>query len=68
MSDLIELVERGPRFQGKKEYISYLNGEHITHKERILAMCYYCMGHYVDGFIDCKIKTCPLYGIVRGRK
>lgn len=68
MFDTVEDVAKGPRFQGKREYLAYLQGEHITHKERILAMCYYCSGHYADGFLDCKNNSCPLYGVVKGRK
>lgn len=68
MSKILEEVKKGPRHQGQKEYVAYLEGKHITHKERILAMCYSCMGFYADGFLDCKNNSCPLYGVVKGRK
>lgn len=66
--DELEYVKQSPRHQGQKELIAFLEGQHITHKQRILAYCYRCMGNYADGFIDCENPTCPLYGVVRGRK
>jgi len=47
--------------QGKKEYLMYLNGEKLTHRQLNLAKCYDCMCGYDDGKKDCNCKTCPLY-------
>ena len=60
--DPVDYVEKhGVTAQGKTEYIRYLQGEAITRKEAMLAMCYQCSNLYLDGRLDCENKTCPLY-------
>jgi hypothetical protein len=56
-------VEKLPRHTGKREHIAFLRGEHLTHRERILAECSRCSGGFVDGFHDCLNPLCCLYGI-----
>jgi hypothetical protein len=51
----------GKRAQGRKELIKYRKGGRLTRKEAVLAMCYDCMGLYIDGKNDCQIPECPLY-------
>lgn len=61
-AEIIEDIQKhGPRHRGRKEYIKLLRGEHTTQRERIIAMCYYCMNYYADGAMDCRNTTCPLY-------
>lgn len=58
---LTEVNKFGKLHQGRKEYINILNGKSSTWKSRSLAMCYDCMGYYVDGKADCGNELCPLY-------
>lgn len=51
----------GIKARGGKELKKHLFGGKLTQKEMILAACYTCMGGYVDGKLDCKMKECPLY-------
>jgi hypothetical protein len=32
-----------------------------TLKQAALSQCHRCMGHYVDGKVDCEVTTCSLY-------
>ncbi len=68
MTSTLNLVKKGKSFAGKIEYITYLEGKHVTHKQRILAKCYDCMGYCEDGKNDCKQKECPLYGVMKWAK
>ena len=61
---LIAEVERLPRHIGRAEYLTYLRGEYLSPKRRILAECYRCNNGYVDGALDCENPECPLYGIM----
>ena len=63
-SIIADVEKYGKSAYGKNEYISYLNGERISYKQRCLAQCYYCMGFYADGKKSCKCKACPLYTIM----
>lgn len=63
-----EHVDQGKHRVGKTELLRFLNGEHITYKERIKAKCYECMGYYEDGLIDCGCIDCPLYGVIKREK
>ena len=56
-----ELVETGILAKGKKELLKYLEGKSLSRKEAIMAMCYECMGYYIDGKEDCEIPECPLF-------
>ncbi len=66
--EIIKDIGRSKNHPGKKEYIKFLRGERITPRERILAQCYDCMGYFSDGYQDCGITTCPLYGVGMGKK
>jgi hypothetical protein len=63
-----DVKKYGISAQGRKEYLKILKGEHASYKERCLAMCYECMGYYVDGRETCTDVTCPLYMIMPYRK
>lgn len=65
---LADLTKNGKRFVGKSEYQKILRGEHVTPRQRIIAMCYECMGWYQDGTEDCQQSTCPLYGMMPYRQ
>ena len=49
---------------GRRFYLKHLDGETLSHRQRILAKCFECMGGYADGRIDCKIPDCPLYELM----
>lgn len=60
--DEIEYVKKyGKSAIGKSDYIDYLSGKYLAGKRRIFAMCYWCMGYYTDGKIDCNCPLCPNY-------
>lgn len=46
--------------KGQTEWHKFLNGEEISRKESMLAMCYQCNG-FEDSRIDCKSYSCPMY-------
>ena len=59
---LIEQIEKfGRRAKGRTPLLNYLKGKKIRPTKAILAKCYECVGYYVDGIQDCRIKHCPLY-------
>ena len=68
MTSKLDLVRKGKAFTGKNELIRFLEGEHLTPRERILAYCYDCMGFFADGKHDCRQTECPLYGVMRWAK
>ncbi len=50
------------RARGIKELNRYqLDGERLTLRRAVLAMCAECCGRYADGALDCLIPECPLY-------
>ncbi|MCC8194794.1 MAG: hypothetical protein LIP28_09145 [Deltaproteobacteria bacterium] len=53
--------ESNPVSSGRTQYLRYLNGEKLTHKEAVHAKCAECCGGYADGRQDCGIPACPLY-------
>ncbi len=59
---------RGVRARGGKELEKYLMGEVLTARQTVLARCYDCCCGYVDGKLDCHIKTCPCYFFMPYRK
>lgn len=56
--------ESSKQAKGRQEYDDYLHKKHISYKERCLAACFYCMGGYMDGKMDCKCEACPLYTVM----
>lgn len=46
-----------PRVKGQKEYERFKEGEKLTYREMILAMCYRCAGAIVR---ECDNLDCPL--------
>jgi hypothetical protein len=50
-----------PKAIGCGELKKHYKGKILTQRKAILAKCYDCMGCYIDGKIDCKVITCPLY-------
>ena len=46
---------------GKKEYLKHISGGKITRTQAMKAKCYECMGYFVDGKMDCKIESCPMF-------
>lgn len=67
-SRIEDVKKNGISAQGKSEYITYLEGKHISYKQRCLAQCYHCMGYYKDGKYNCGCKACPLYTIMPYQK
>jgi hypothetical protein len=57
-----ELINKnGKLAKGKREILRYFYGLKLTARQAIIAKCYDCMGYFVDGKNDCKMKYCPLY-------
>jgi energy-coupling factor transporter ATP-binding protein EcfA2 len=62
MMNRYEEVEKyGKSGSGKKELLKHLSGLPLIRSQAIKAACYQCMGYFLDGRIDCKITSCPLY-------
>ena len=61
---LHDINSYGRPAQGRKEYIAYLEGKSITHKQAVLAHCYSCTNFYVDGKVVCEIPHCPLFSFM----
>lgn len=59
---------KGRKAQGRKELEKYLNNEVLTARQTVLAKCYDCCCGYIDGKLDCRIKTCPCYYFMPYRK
>jgi hypothetical protein len=69
MSTNMEWVEKnGTAARGKREYLAFLRGEHLTLKQRVLANCYECTGMYTDGREDCEMETCAFHVYMPYRK
>src|SRR5271157_1498205 len=70
MSTNMEWVEKnGTAARGKREYLAFLRGEHLTLKQRVLANCYECTGMYTDGREDCdQMETCVFHVYMPYRK
>ena len=69
MTSGVEWVERnGTSARGKREYIGFLRGQHLTMKQRVLANCYECTGMYTDGREDCETETCAFHVYMPYRK
>jgi len=63
MTTSMEWVEKnGTAARGKREYLAFLRGQHLTLKQRLLANCYECTGMYADGREDCgQIEACVFH-------
>jgi len=61
-------MKEWPSARGGKELRKHLAGARLTLKQMILAMCYGCMGRYVDGKTDCELPDCPLYPVMPYQK
>jgi hypothetical protein len=60
--NLYEQIEKtGSQSRGKVSLLKHWDGEKLTRKEAMEAMCYSCMGYFIDGRTDCRLKHCPLY-------
>jgi len=55
------LLNDGARAIGQKQYKKLIKGGKLTYKEAIYAKCYECCSGYVNGKVDCKVSSCPLY-------
>ena len=53
--------EHYPLLRGHTQFIKFKNGETLTRTEAMKAKCYECMGYFLDGAMDCEVKTCPMY-------
>ncbi len=40
----------------------------LSRAQAVEAKCHDCMGHYVDGMLDCQHTSCPLYTWMPYRK
>ena len=65
----LEEIERyGKSARGKRELIRHLDDLRLTPRQMILAKCYECSNGYVDGKVDCLVRSCPLYSLMPFRK
>ncbi len=55
------ISERGIAAQGQKELRRHQHGERLTARQAMRALCYDCMGGYIDGKRDCGQTACPLH-------
>lgn len=46
--------------KGSREYKKFMDGEKLTRKEAMLAMCYDCNGGE-ESRTDCLSDKCPMY-------
>ena len=67
-SDILDMVKRAPRYQGKKDYIRILEGKPHTRSQAIKAHCFDCTGFYDGGAQDCGNVTCALYAFMPYRE
>ena len=66
----MEWIEKnGTAARGKREYLAFLRGEHLTLEQRVLANCYECTGMYSDGREDCRqAEACVFHVYMPYRK
>jgi len=57
---LIKQCEKDITSAGRTQYLRFLHGEKLTHREAILAKCYDCDGGHSDGRYDCEVPSCSL--------
>jgi hypothetical protein len=57
--ELLSDVNTWASHKGKREYVKFLKGNQLTHKETCLAMCYQCTAGYFDGREKCDNMLCP---------
>ena len=50
-----------PTARGRAEFMKFAEGKRLTRGDSLKAKCYECMGYYIDGRQDCRVKSCPLY-------
>jgi len=60
-AELVNVLKYGKSAIGKTDYEDFLNGKYVAGIKRIHAMCYWCMGYYADGKINCGCVLCPNY-------
>ena len=60
-AEILAELNRSPRNVGSNMFKRYLGGNRLTARQSALAKCADCMCSFVDGLIDCHLKTCPLY-------
>ena len=51
--------------KGQAEYQKYLDGESLTMKQAIKAMCFVCNGEEEGRSEDCQGNSCPLYAFFK---
>lgn len=63
-----EIEEKGKSAKGRAELLKHLDGGRFTMKQMLQAKCYECMGYYLDGKVDCIVRSCPLYSVMPYRE
>jgi hypothetical protein len=61
MEKRIKAAQAGINSRGRTSLLRHFKGERLTQREAILAKCCDCMGHHVDGRLDCRMPYCALY-------
>ncbi len=57
----IEATKASPKSSGQRHYLAYLEGADIGRSAAMTAKCFECCGGYIDGRVDCGVKSCPIY-------
>jgi uncharacterized protein YjdB len=59
---LYEMIDHdGLSAIGKTHLLKHIDGGKLSRKEAMQAKCYDCMGYFIDGRADCRIKNCPMF-------
>lgn len=57
----IESIERSPLASGKRELLSHMQGKPLSRMQAMKAKCFECCNGFIDGRVDCRIPSCPIY-------
>jgi hypothetical protein len=57
----LKRIIQWPRNKGRKELAAYLNGDSLSARQILLAVCYQCMAGFCDGASDCFVYTCAAH-------
>lgn len=55
------ILDNTPSSSGREMLKKYYQGKFLSRSKAMTAKCCDCSGYYIDGRVDCEVKTCPLY-------
>lgn len=59
--EMLERINDASKCSGRSNIIKSITGQKISASAAIVAKCFDCCGHYIDGRKDCEVSYCPLY-------